>query len=49
LEEAAGDHYVLQKMDHLVLVTEVCGEKERRGQAEHRHDQRRQANPVACQ
>jgi hypothetical protein len=27
LEEAAGDHYVLQKMDHLVLVTEVAVKK----------------------
>ena len=29
LEEAAGDHYVLQKMDHLVLVTEVAVKEER--------------------
>jgi hypothetical protein len=33
LEEAAGDHYVLQKMDHLVLVTEVAVKEERSGQA----------------
>jgi hypothetical protein len=33
----------------LVLVTEVAVKEERRGQAEHRHHQRRQANPVARQ
>ncbi len=47
LEQPAGHHHVLQKVDHLVLVGEIAVERNRRRQREDRQGPRNKASAIA--
>jgi hypothetical protein len=49
LQEASRHHHVLEEVNHLVVVSEIAMEENRRADAEHRHHERRKANPVTRQ